>query len=630
MRKKLDDHQLRKLISTAHRPARPSEDARSRILAMIQENTAPEPKAKKFPALFTPRTFLFSGLAAAAVVIVALALVIRPAGNPLTVVALHGGSLTRPGAVFAPGLSLQEKETIRTGPGEQVVLEKRETALLYLFSQSELTIASLAEGRPALHLELKAGSLYVNKLSPPNGADPFQVDVGGAYSFILKGTRVFFSIDNAGTVTVILYEGSVEVETRGGQLTPDLHTLKAKIKAVFLSDGTVITKGPAEWTTTEQDLDRTLSSLEPYTVLPIEEITFRADHGTGAAEESAGPRYLITRLGSVGSAGIASGSVNIYGLTTGNGKVYVNGNHAFAVIRDGGLQRVTGLPENAVLRAPPLPVVSTVLLSTATSVLVYRPADPGRMTEIKLPANGSIDHNFSPCEYGGTAVIPVLNAGYFRLDPRVGEPVLSLLFKELFPLGPAPAKDMLLVGSFYGGPAALLNTNGTPAFTIDLGGHGAVNPVAGDLLYFYLEADGKNRIIGLDRNGDRKRECALPWRLVSDFYYVHGRIYGVTSDGRLFVLDPASGNIKDLARLFTATLSTRELRYYALTVSDPNLLAVTENGSILIVDAAEARIREHIQTGGNEKFYSAPAVLGDSYYCVSTDGVVYRAVKTDR
>jgi hypothetical protein len=631
-----NDNQLKQLITTASNFKRPSKNTRMRILTMIKQNTQSAPQKKTFLSIFKYRP-VFSFSAAALVLISLIALVtlllIIPVKSeqPLVVASQNAGILVSTEQSLTLGQELKQDDTIRNGAGKQTIVERKDMLVAYLFSESELKIAQLNKYDRALQLKLRRGSLYINKLSAPDKAKSFKVDVGADYTFILTGTRVYFSIDENRKITVILYDGSITIDAYI-KVKPDFpFVLNAPITLTIFPDARWEKQNSDAWTEQEKHLDTILSQPHPYTG-KIKEISLIKDKSIAQkAEETTSRRYQISRIGNIAPARTKQGAVNYYASVSEGGRGYfINQNELFILDKNfSSLRKIIQL--SGILKAKPIVVQNVLCLSSANSLILIDTGTFQISREISLPADGSIDHNYFPQKQGSAVYVPVQNWGYYKFNPLEKGSNLILVYKEVFPLAPAPLGNTVFVGSYYNNYVGLLDRQGTVLFKSPLNSNCFVNYVIdNEMLYVYSEENAKNKIICFNTSGKRINEWELPWKLVSDFKLINKKLCCISTTGRLFMLNTTTGAVKQMIRLYHTALTTRQMRYFEFLQDGRRILAGTEDGQLVIIDALQEKVVECLTINKNEKFFAAPLVLKNNIYCIANSGNVYSITKNEK
>jgi hypothetical protein len=651
MIRQYNERQLKELIKNGSVQERPSEDFRNRMLTMIKEKTKIQThKPPRFTLFLNPRALAIG--AAALILIIPLIILFSlyvtssiQSIIPFLVVSNKGGTLVGKDTYITQGYTLNEKDIIRTGIGEQVVLQRKNIVLFYLFSLSELEISHLT-GKPVrMDLTLIEGSLFVNKISPHHNKESITVAVGNDYVFVLKGTCVYFSIDKDKNKTIILYEGLISIQPPPDH-APDLPlSLYAPEKLCIFSDGSWQKSAFTSWSEEEKALGEKLRSPFPYTDW-IEEIPLqksgkddaispetilyekRPEKTTTPPPEK--PRYLISRIGHIGQADISQNTVNFFSSVSDKNRIFWINQHELYCMENNRIIKAEEINPASSFRAQPLIINNTLYLSSANALLLVDTATLRLTRKIAFPVDGSVDHNFSPHHTGGLVIIPVQNHGYFILDTLHPHSPLKLIYKEPFPLAPLPAGDNIFIGSYYNSYVGLIDMKGVEIFKTKLGGNTFVNHVYHkNILYTYAEEADENKIIAFDNSGKRIKELHLPWKLVSDFIVKDHTIWAVTPSGMLFSLDTETGNRKELIQIYTTTLSSRQMRYLQLSETATHIFAPCENGTIVVMDSHRLIVDEQIPVDRDEIFFSPPLVLDHAIYAAANSGTVYKIVKNE-
>jgi hypothetical protein len=652
MIKQYDERQLKELIKTGSVPERPSEDFRNRMFTMIKEKTEIQThKPPRFTLFLSPRALA----AAAAALILIIPLIIlftlyfsssTQSSIPFLVVSNRGGTLVGRETSITQGYTLNEKDIIRTGIGEQVVLQRKNMAVFYLFSLSELEISHLTGKSGRMDLTLIEGSLFVNKISPHNSKESITVAVGDDYVFVLKGTCVYFSIDKNKNITIILYDGLISIQPPPDHVADLPLSLYSPEKLCIFTDGSWQKSTYVSWSEDEKALGELLRSPFPYTGL-IEEIHLRKSgrndsispetilhekrpEETPTPRPEKKPRYLISRIGHIGQEDISQNTVNFFSSAIDKGRIFWINQHELYRMENDRISKAEQITPASSFRARPLMINNTLCLSSANSLLLVDSSSLRLKREIAFPVDGSVDHNFSPQYIRGLVIIPIQNYGYYLFDSLRHDSLLKLIYKEPFPLAPLPAGNDIFIGSYYNSYIGLIDTKGAEIFKTTLGGNTFVNHVYHkDILYAYAEEADGNKIIAFDNSGKRIKELNLPWKIVSDFIVKDHTIWAVTASGMLVTLDTEKGNRKELIRIHATTLSSRQMRYLQLYDTATHIFAACEDGTIVVIDPHRLIVDEQITVNRDEKFFCPPLVLDYALYVVANTGTVYKIVKNE-
>jgi hypothetical protein len=635
--KRIDENRMRELVRLGSDFAPVPENTEAKVLAAIREKTASRPR------LSIVRLFRYSpALAAAAVLVVILPLAAVLAGTllfpgaaryPLIAVSDKGGAVTGRETPLRFGDVFAEKDVIRTGAGEQVALERKGLIALQLFSNSTLEIAGFAETRRGLALRLGRGALYVNKTAPPDDRSPVTVAID-AYTFALKGTRVYFSVNDRRVIHIICYDGLIETMTGQGKTGKLIFSLNAGEKAEIKPDGgwTIVRTFTREERTLDEDLRGGLPRLKF-----IKEISF-----DGAApavlperEKDEGetvPPYTVTAVGNIAAKQEGEEGARFYGAAEAGGRVFLVNQESVFTLDAAGVTERPGLVKAAAFMVRPFAAGRYVAFAKPGSIALVDPDALKPAAEVTLPKNGSIDHNFLPCAAAaGQLCVPVQNNGYYVMDPEARPASLRLLVEEPFPLGPAADGAVLYIGSYYTHFVAGINPDGSTVFKTQLKGSTAVNLVVRDQsLYVHTAEPAGYFIIRLNEAGRETGRWKLDAALKADFREAGGKLIGLYGDGRLFVLDPANGRIGVIDRVFRKTLTSRQWRNAGLCVRGNLVYAPTDRGSLLAVDVLRGKTEEEIFVKPKEEFFTAPFFYRDTLYAVADSGTVYRIVKNAR
>ncbi len=609
--------------------------AEDRVLAVIREKTA----AQARPSFF--RIFRYSpALAAAAVLLVALPLAVvlagalffrSPAAFPLVAVSAKGGVVEGRAAPLRFGDAVHERDVLRTGPGEQLALERQGRISIQLFSRSTLEIEGFSATRPDLAMRLDRGSLYVDKRIRGEEGGRVAVSIDD-FVFALKGTRVYFSVDGDRVIRLICYDGLIEANAARAGTKRVLFTLPAGGKAEVRPDGTwSIARALSA---AEKDLDSTLRRGLPRDEF-IKELPV-GDAGLSAANEKENgvaekvPPYTITEVGSIAGKNPGEEGVRFYGVAEAAGRVFLVNQQDVFTLEAGGVVKHPGLVNRAMFMTRPFAAGGRIGFAVPGAVVLLDAASPAKAVTVPLPSDGSIDHNFLPVFSDGRLILPVQNHGYFVLNPEAGPESLRLLFKEPFPVEPLAAAGVLYVGSYYETYVAGIDSKGTVLFKTPLKGNTAVNPAfsRGSVLVADVESS-RPFIVRLDAAGRETGRWRLAAALKADFLAVGDLVFGVYADGRLFKLDTKSGRASAVGRLFARQLTSRQWRNVGLCPADGRLYAPTDRGSILAVDIERGEKTEEIAVKGGESFYTGPFTHDGALYAVGNSGTVYRIVKNE-
>ncbi|MBN2352215.1 MAG: PQQ-binding-like beta-propeller repeat protein [Spirochaetales bacterium] len=609
--------------------------AEKRVLAVIREKTAAKPR----PSFF--RVFRYSpALAAVAIVIVAvpLGLVLAgilffpsPGAVPLVAVSDKGGSVEGRAAPLRFGDVVREHDVLRTGPGEQPALERKDRIDIQLFSRSTLEIEGFAESGPDLSLRLDRGSLYIDKRAPGREGGRVAVSID-AFVFTLKGTRVYFSVDGERVVRLICYDGRIEAGTVEVGAERVLFSLPAGAKAEVRPDGTWTvdrTLSPAE-----KDLDSALRRGLPRTDFVKELSLGEGVSSTGEERRSGAAKvispYTITDVGGIAGVNPGEEGVRFYGVAEAAGRVFFVNHKDVFTLEAGGIVKRRGLVSRALFMTRPFAAGRRIGFAVPGAVVLVDAATLADSVTVTLPSDGSIDHNFMPAVWGDRLVLPVQNHGYYALEPDAGPENLRLLVKEPFPVAPLATDGILYLGSYYETYVSGVNTQGTILFKTRLKGNTAVNPALsrGSVLVAVVESSHPY-LLRLDAAGRETGRWRLAAALKADFLAIGDLLFGVYSDGRLFELDTTSGRVSVVGRLFERQLTSRQWRNVGLCPAGGMVYAPTDRGSILAVDLARGKKAEEIAVKSGEAFYTAPFVHGGALYAVGNSGTVYRIVKNE-
>jgi hypothetical protein len=636
---RLSDNRIKELIRMGSDFTPIPRKTEERVLALIREKTTAAPR----PSLFG--IFRYSpvlGAAVAALVILPLAAVLAGAlffpgaeQVPLVAVSDKGGVVTGRETPLHAGVVLAEKDVIRTGPREQVALERKGLIDVQLFSNSVLELARFSDTRRELALRLTRGSMYIHKKNPEDRANPVTVGID-SFTFTLKGTRVYFAVDAARLVRVICYEGIIEATAASSKQGEVVLSLAAGESAVLKEDGT--------WTRSttvslpeqalDADLRHGLPRLDFIKELPVAGAPLdRLPQTDTDAGETIAP-YTVTALGSIASQDPAEEGIRFYGAAEAGGRLFLVNRQSVFTLEAKGVVARPGLVGQATFMVRPFPAGKFAAFVKPGAIVLVDPVDLKMTHTVTLPKDGSIDHNFLPCAIDGNICLPVQNNGYYVLDPEAAGAGLRLLVKEPFPVGPRPAVAggaALYIGSYYNKYVGAVTASGGMVYQFKLNGSSAVNFVVADRsLFLYAVEPAGSFLVRLSEAGKETGRWPLPAALKADFRAAGSRLAGVSADGRLFVLDTVTGKNAVIDRIVKRELSSRQWRNLELCVDGNLLYAPTDRGSLLVVNLIRGQKEDEIFVKPGEEFYTAPFFFKGTLYAVANSGVVYRIVKNAR
>ncbi|MBN1696194.1 MAG: FecR domain-containing protein [Spirochaetales bacterium] len=650
MRDLFDDNTLKNLITKAASPERPSKEARHRILAVIQEKTNIKPLKRPVSPFRLTRPGVAVAAAAVLIVIpliVVISVLLQPSYRdaiPFIVYSHRGGFLGDTDNPLTKGYELGHREMIRTGRGEQVIIERKDEAVVYLFSESLLTISSGAERKRQTGFSLDKGSLYINKYSPNDPNTYYAVTIRNEYIFVLKGTRVYFSIGLDATVTVILYDGLLSIERLPETVRGIPSSLQAPVKLQIFTDGKWKTSGIEAWADDEKALDELLRMPSPYTGLIAEIAYHRRQQFENAALEPSvrrqpeatpvreleKPPYIVTALGEIGFNGMRDDTVNYFASTSDEGRLYFVNQHELFIIENGTILKVPGIDPSSSFRSKPLIMGSTLCLFTANTLLLLDTHTMKADREIPFPRDGSIDLHYIPHTAGNLIIIPVQNHGYYTIDPVSDDPRLLLLHKEAFPLSPVPADGRIVIGAYYASYLGIIDFGGAILAKTPLQGNTYVNIVhQNNKLYLYSEKADRYSIAIYDTALKPAGGIDLPQKIATDFIVTGTTIWGIDTNGTLFYADTVSGQKASVTRIHGGALSSRHMRFLELYRSDDSIMAACENGTIVLVNSESRKVSGRITVDTGERLYTAPIVTGNFIHVVSNTGRVFRIEKNN-
>jgi hypothetical protein len=636
MSKRFDENRIRELVRLGSRAVSVPARTEARVLAAIRERTHTRKHTRR--SLFTLVRYQPAfGLAALAIVLVPLVVVAGSAlfGNgeasALLVASAKGGSLAgRPDALRS-GERIAENSVIRTGPGEQTALESSGRLSLQLFSNSEIRIGAFNTHRA--EVSLHRGSLYLQKHDKADAAGRVSLSVD-AYVITLKGTRIFAAIDERRRITLLCFDGLLEAAQAANGV--ELFILAAGGRAVIEPDGTwrVAPDGISE---DEKALDAELKDGLPRDELIKElavAVSARNGNNQGPAPEAGDPGlpppYDITVVGSIAARGAAAGEVAFYAVAGGGGRMFLINREQVFTLDHSGLQARPGLVPESSFRVRPVSGGKYIAFSTAVAVTLVDAVTLRTASAFPLPAEGTIDHNFTPYFDGNLIYIPVQNLGYYRT--AADNPAsFTLLAREPFPVTPCVRGGTVYIGSYYSNFWSGVTAEGKTLFRTALKGNGFANAVpAGNGFYLYQAEGERQAIIRLDETGRETGRYPLAHAMSADFIAAGETLCGIDTEGTLFMVDTRSGRTTAVKKLFRKALSTRQWRNAGLALAGRLVYAPTDDHTLIVADTETKIVMEEIDMPGSEAFYTAPFFFGNTLYAVSNAGTVFRIVKNER
>ncbi len=634
----------------------------SRILSEI--SAASREKERKHSVIqvkalrYTPA----AGLAAAALLLIPVLVIVlgslRTGGTrvPITVVSDSGARIKESGSLVAYGGNINKNEIVVTDKAAQTGLSREDILDIQLFTETEFEITDFDPQSADLAAVLHSGSLYAHKKDKQSGS---QVSISiNEYDFVMTGTRISLSSKNDGYIHALCFEGTLEVYKSENHI----QSLTAGKGMRIFPDDIWQIFSINDLCAGAEDLDEELRYGLPEKP-SIAELEFRLslndnqtvhsadnEHGSGSDSADTGnkqmdpenhesnilqtalveqkERYTIINIASIAENGNSSGFYSM--ATNGNQIIAVNSQSVFSLENDT-VSKKTSLPSGITFKTNPVAAGSEFILPAANTILAINARNMESNHFINLPADGSIDHNFNPVFLDNMLYVPIQNFGYYSIDPDEPEPALDLVAEEKFPVSPGMIGKQLIIGSYYNNYIAGIKPEGGTAFSNSLDGNSTVNfYIYESDIYYYIEENGRYYIQRFNSSGSSTGKWELSNRVKSDFIVIGYTIFGIYTDGNLFYLDASDNKQETLAVLFENEPTSRQWRNTNLRVYAGELFCPTDYGKILIADLSSRQITDEIFIEENGKFYSAPAVLGNKIYTVSSSGTVYAIIRNEK
>jgi len=642
-----DNDNMKKLIRNASRPQQVGVNADKNILSLIEQKTT---KITSQPRFFTfikynPRlvfalcALLIIPLCVTGLILLRSETVYHP---PFVVISQQQGMLQNENKPLESGYALREHDRLSTGTMEQATFQRRDAMAMHLFSSSHLEVLRYSPASPHMEVDLNAGALYLNKETPFAGNACFQIDVR-EYAFILTGTRLYVQVDENRTITGVCYQGSIEVVKRVEQDWQQICILHENEKIVIKENGEWQIFAQDKWSDREKAFDQEISTQIPFKwhfIEPLERQVPRA----AAAEDTAAPSeqaetsiafkktdYVVSKVGMLSSGQLSSNKVNFFAYALAQATAcIVNEYGAYLFTPD----KITKIPLTSQQHFIKIqPVLSDNYLCVFSTQALYLIARSTLRTVHTLPVSeiGFLADNYAAQLKGSTLYIPFQNSGYYRLALDKENPTLEKIFEEPFPIAPLVADNSMIIGSYYKKYLAEIYFDGQVKWKYILPGTSYCNAQKiGTASYVYaLQANGPS-LIKLNENGVKIQEWTLPGELTGDFAMYNTLLFALTKQGELFVLNTATLTHKIIAKGFTRQLRTGELRIVGFLIHKGRLYIGTDKGGVMVYNIQQASVEEVIHIAGKEAFYTKPFIIGNTLYCISNSGVLYKIVKSGK
>ncbi|MBN1523419.1 MAG: PQQ-binding-like beta-propeller repeat protein [Spirochaetales bacterium] len=624
MAQKSDNEYIKHLVKTGSGLVPVPKKTNDRVLAAIAQKT----REYKKPRLITLIKYS-PGLsyAAAALIAVPIAAILTimflfsgSKTNNLTIASNKGGIIENRNVSAEYQKSVSNNDIIVTGSKEQVTLENGEYLAVHVFTNSRLQVNRSKDLNA--DFTLQSGSVYINKNYPVQADGMVAVRVGDI-SFTLSGTRAYFSVDEKHVVTVICYEGMIAAsrqKERPGE--EPLPVIKAGNKAV-IANGIWRFVETKDWSNEEKRLDKELEE----TVSPTE--LFQEISAASAApqqEPEQLPPYSVTRIAKF--SGMDNSKTNYFtAIVSGTSAYIFSPTHYVILSKNGSVSPQKPYPAGIIIKNKPALAGTYLCLPSTASVEILDAVSGRQILSVPLPKDGSIDHSYNPVAWGALFLVPIQNKGYFLVDPAAATPMLELFKNEPFPVSPVPFGEQVYLGSYYSKNIGLYTKDKAEVFIKKLSGNPFSNSVkSGNSLFVAATTDSETIVSRLNSSGTITGTWKLGNIMTSDFFMADSAIIGVTADGRILLLDIASGRISLPARVYPSALSSRVRRNLFPALLGSRVYAGTDKGNIIVIDLFQGKTIEEIEVASNGIF-SPLFVLGNNVHAVSNDGSIYRVVK---
>lgn len=578
--------------------------------------------------------------------------------GPMIVIS-DGSGTVRENEQLYFGYKIRKGDTLDSG-NEQISIQRGNTFGIQMFEDSSLTMAGAPEKQGPLYFILNKGSMYINKKGILEQDRNTVIDIRN-YSFTLIGTRVYFSLTADNSITVVCFEGRVQIDRNNSKNNKNNETiglLNENEKAVISEAGEISFLYGNDINEAEKYIDSELSGSIPFSkrlILPElsdknkagykiidteyitqsrenpEERTLPGLSGLSAHTDKKEvlPEYLITRIGVIPGGSLNNSETGFYSNAVIDDTAYLISDNSLVVLKDNSLTAIDILPDDPHFRIKPFVSEKYLGLASTKNIYLINRDDLSLSLSAQIPGRGMVADNYAPEISDNQIIVPVLNNGYYRLDLNKINSGLELLHQEVFPVSPTVVDNGVLVGSFYNNYISKLDKDGKQIWNYSLEGSSFSNfLVDGEMIFAYVLENDVPYIIMLENNSLKKR-WKLNNTLVSDFGKYNDYIFGIDTEGRLFILDTEKDLLSDICEVFSKQLSTRALRNISPVLINGLLTVGTDTGKLLLYDP-ESGIVEEIIIDESEEFYTNAFAVGNSINLISNNGILYSVTKSGK
>ncbi len=631
---------------------------RERILSFIDSNT----RKKEKPSITKFFRYSFS-LKAAAIIVLLLASATtlfllkttsaKTQGSPMIVISNEAGTVNNSEDLFF-GYKIRKSDILNSG-NEQISIQRGDTVGIQLFENTSFKMASHADKSETLHMVLGKGSMYINKEGVLERDKNAVIDIMD-YAFVLVGTRVFLSLSDENVITVICYDGKVQITRISDESENPIGILFENEKVVISEKDGMVFSGLEGIDPAEKAIDNGLRSFIPFKKtfsLPdsVEHIKTQNDldvriEGPAPANtnqkipETSGltvhtdkksdkPDYSVNRIGIFPGYKQPDNGISFFSNTVIDETAYILSDNTLAVFRDNNIEAIDILPDNLHFRVKPVGSEEYLGLASTDRIFLIDRKSLSVISEYVIPGPGTLSDNYLPLFGNEELIIPVLNKGYYRLDLAEKTDNLEIIQEEVFPVSPVITGDGLIIGSFYDNYIKHLNSKRETDWNIRLEGSSFANFLAEeDSIFIYILENNKPYILEYE-SGKLKQRWSLDNPIVSDFGKYNEYIYGINVKGILYILNTDTGSTNEIVQLYSDQLTTRTFRNLLPYVYKGRIAAGSDTGELLFYDPEKDEL-EKILIDRTEKFYSNPFAAGNRINIVSNSGVLYSVAINDR